>query len=194
MVKLDVLTRPFGVTEIKQRKTEEGRTFDYVEAHSVITRLNEAFEGAWSFRVLQSQVVDHEVIILGELSADDQVKQQFGSAKYDKRGGGLLAGDAFKAAASDGLKKYATEFGVGLDLYIGHVWSEPGDAAEPLGVAEVSMPEPATDKQRAVLEKIVQRTDIPNDVRVRFQTALAGMLTKMDASDLIGSLTRKRAA
>ncbi|MBI4553242.1 MAG: hypothetical protein HY710_13350 [Candidatus Latescibacteria bacterium] len=191
---LDILTRPFAPSEVKQRTTQDGRTFDYVEAHSVITRLNEAFQGAWSFRVVQYQMIDNEVIVLGELSADGCVKQQFGGAVSDREhGGGLSLGDAMKAAASDCLKKCATEFGVALELYIGMAGSEPALVEVPAEGKVVSH-ELATDKQRAVLEKIARRSDVSDEDRARLRALMAGPLTKPEASDLITSFTRKRAA
>jgi hypothetical protein len=199
MMSLDILTRPFPLAEVKQRKNEAGKTFDYVEAHSVISRLNEAFQGAWSFRVVQHQMVEHEVIVLGELSGDGLVKQQFGSAVFRPEGpDAMTVGDTFKAAASDALKKCATEFGVALELYGGLsvAYPEPSSAAGDGRVADMPAPvsDPATEKQRAFLEKIAQRDDISAEDRLRVRTALAGSLSKAEASELISNFSRKRAA
>ena len=196
MINLDILTRPFPQTDVKQRKNDAGRTFDYVEAHSVIARLNEAFEGSWSFRIAEHQVVEDEVIVLGELSAEGFTKQQFGSAMLDREGpDALSAGDTFKAASSDALKKCATEFGVALELY----GAEPNRSAvaeeDAAYTAEAPAAEhPATEKQLAFLEKIAQREDLSDEDRTRVRTALAGALSKADASDLISNFARKRAA
>lgn len=117
---LEILTRPFPKDQIKQREGNFGKMLDYVETPSVIARLNEAFEGHWSFRVLSHQILEQEVIVLGELSADGEVKQQFGSkqiAKHSKTKEPLSLGDDLKGATSDALKKCATEFGVALELY-----------------------------------------------------------------------------
>ena len=111
---LDVLTRPFDASEIKQRDGRKGKRFDYVETHSVIARLNEAFDGQWSFKVLDRIIEEGEIAVLGELSAEGETKQQWGS-KDRNRGSSL--GDDLKAAASDAVKKCATLFGVGLHLY-----------------------------------------------------------------------------
>ena len=198
MINLDVLTRPFLQTEVKQRKSDTGKTFDYVEAHSVIARLNEAFQGGWNFRILQHQIVEGEVIILGELSGDGVVKQQFGSAVLDTtEPGALTVGDSFKAAASDALKKCATGFGVALELYgSDNTTYSPATNGDAARVADepVFDEDPATDKQRAFLEKIVQREELSDDDRARLRTALAGTLTKSEASDLISGFARKRAA
>ena len=52
------------------RKMSEGSPCvsrrDYVEGHSVIQRLNEALEGAWSFEIVQHEVREDEVLVLGQ--------------------------------------------------------------------------------------------------------------------------------
>ena len=115
MMTLDVLTRPFDASLVKKRKGPRGKILDYLEAHTVIARLNDAFAGEWSFSVLSHDVSDEEVLVLGELSADGVTKQQFGSKTREEN---VPLGDSAKAAASDALKKCATLFGVGLELYL----------------------------------------------------------------------------
>lgn len=115
MMNLDILTRPFDAAQVKNRKGPRGKMLDYVEAHSVIARLNEACDGEWSFRVLDHEVTDEEVLVLGELSVEGVTKQQFGSKQREEN---VPLGDSAKAAASDSLKKCATLFGVGLELYM----------------------------------------------------------------------------
>ena len=39
-----LLEKPFEAHQIKQREGNFGRTLDYIEGHSVIQRLNDAFE------------------------------------------------------------------------------------------------------------------------------------------------------
>ena len=62
MINLDALTRPFSQEDVKPRKDDAGKTVDFLEAHSVISRLNEAFGSAWSFRVVQLQMVEEAII------------------------------------------------------------------------------------------------------------------------------------
>ena len=45
----ELLEKPFGKEQIKQRKGNFGDMIDYVETHTVIQRLNDAFEGQWNF-------------------------------------------------------------------------------------------------------------------------------------------------
>ena len=123
-INLDVLTRPFAPEQIRQREGRGGKMLDYLETHAVITRLNEAFAGAWSFEVVDFKTMEGEIVVHGKLTAGGQVKAQFGSADVHRtkgqdgeKGAPVSIGDDLKAAASDALKKCATLFGVGLELY-----------------------------------------------------------------------------
>ena len=114
-----LLERPFEPAQIRQRKGRNGM-LDYVEGHSVIARLNEALDGAWSFEVTHHEVREDEVVVLGKLTAEGIAKMQFGVSQLTReKGGGALVslGDDLKAAATDALKKCATFLGVGLHLY-----------------------------------------------------------------------------
>ena len=117
---LDKLNEHFPPEDIKQREGRGGKTLDYIEVQKVIQRLNDAFEGKWSFEVKDKDRTDKEVIVLGSLMADDITKEQFGSSDItfsrDSKEP-VCIGDDYKAAASDSLKKCAAMFGVGLHLY-----------------------------------------------------------------------------
>ena len=115
-----MLEQPFDGKYIKQRKGRNNITLDYLETHIVIQRLNDAFDGNWSFEIVEYQQMADEVVVLGKLTADGVIKQQFGSsaiAKTRNDGQIISIGDDLKAAASDCLKKCATLLGVGLHLY-----------------------------------------------------------------------------
>lgn len=117
---LEKLAEPFPPECIKQREGRKGKMLDYVEAHKIVQRLNEAFAGLWNFQVLERERMDKEVIVLGELSAEGTTKQQFGSSDITFAKGTqelVSLGDDYKAAASDALKKCAAMFGVALYLY-----------------------------------------------------------------------------
>jgi hypothetical protein len=117
---LEKLTEPFPPEYIKQREGRKGKMLDYVEAHKVVQRLNEAFAGLWNFQVLEHERTDTEVIVLGELSAEGVTKQQFGTSEITFAKGTqelVCLGDDYKAAASDSLKKCAAMLGVALYLY-----------------------------------------------------------------------------
>ena len=115
-----LLEQPFAAHLIKQRKGNFGATLDYIEAHVVIHRLNDAFDGQWSIQIESHMQLEDEVVVLGRLTADGVVKQQFGSSKITRAKGSdqpLCIGDDLKAAGSDALKKCSTLLGVGLHLY-----------------------------------------------------------------------------
>jgi hypothetical protein len=116
----ELLEKPFGPAQIKQREGSFGNTLDYVEAHAVIQRLNDAFEGNWSFEIIKHEILEEEVVVLGKLAAEGLAKMQFGNSRITKvkKDGTLVSmGDDFKAAATDSMKKCATLLGVGLHLY-----------------------------------------------------------------------------
>jgi hypothetical protein len=45
-----LLEKPFQPDQVKQRQGRFGILLDYVEGHTVIARLSEAFEGNWTSR------------------------------------------------------------------------------------------------------------------------------------------------
>jgi hypothetical protein len=112
----------FGPEQIKQREGNFGKILDYVEAHSIIQRLNDAFDGEWSFTMTKYEIMKEtdEVIVIGQLNAGGIVKSQFGSSRITraKETGDIISlADDLKAATTDALKKAATLLGVGLHLY-----------------------------------------------------------------------------
>ena len=136
----ELLEKPFGPEQIRQRKGRNG-LLDYVEGHSVIQRLNEALEGAWSFEIVQHEVREEEVVVLGKLTAEGITKMQFGSSQVtrERESGALVSlGDDLKAAGTDAVKKCATFLGIGLHLYAEKPLSGRGPAAR--GPAAPSQP------------------------------------------------------
>jgi recombination DNA repair RAD52 pathway protein len=118
----EILERPFGPEQIKQREGNFGKMLDYIEGHAVIQRLNDAFDADWSFTIIRHDILKEtdEVIVIGQLNAGGIVKSQFGSSRITRAretGDIISLSDDLKAAATDALKKAATLFGVGLHLY-----------------------------------------------------------------------------
>jgi len=112
------LTTKFS--NVKTRPGRNGQAMRYLEGHQVIERLNQAFDGDWSFRITDHQITETGIVVLGELTAQSLVKMAFGGSEVTKaRETGLPVSlaDDLKAAATDALKKAATLFGVGLYLY-----------------------------------------------------------------------------
>ena len=132
LIPRDMLEAPFPPDLIKSRPGAFGNSLSYLEGHTVIGRLNEAFDGNWSFEIVTHQVLDEEVLVLAKFRCESAgvVKMAFGSSKItrDQRSGNPIAlGDDLKAAATDALKKAATLLGVGLSLYGGQPTTDPLD-------------------------------------------------------------------
>ena len=119
-----ILEQPFPKELLKTRKGTFGKPFTYVEGADYIRRLNESFEGDWSFEVVEHIRLDTEVIVLGKLVAGGVTKMAFGGSKItvNREGEVVSIADDLKAAATDALKKASSLLGVGLHLY-----SEPTD-------------------------------------------------------------------
>ncbi len=116
------LTEAFPDAAIKTRRGSHGKELRYLETWRIVDRLNTALDHDWSFRILEWKVVENEVVVHGELEAGGVIKHAFGSSAVTRSresGEVVSIGDDVKSAASDCLKKAATLFGVGLELYAG---------------------------------------------------------------------------
>ncbi len=82
----ELLEKPFEPGQIKQRVGTLGNTLDYIEGQPVIKRLNEAFDGKWSFEILRHEILEEkdEVVVLGKLTAEAVVKAQFGCSQITR--------------------------------------------------------------------------------------------------------------
>lgn len=106
--------------------TRGGASFDYVTGESCISRLNEVLGvHAWDFVIREHGIHQEadEAWVLGQLRATfgaaTVVHEQFGSQKLKRSrtsGAPLDIGFDLKGAATDALKKCATQIGVGLWL------------------------------------------------------------------------------
>lgn len=167
---LDHLVRPFSAGQVKQRTTAMGNKVDYLETPTVIIRMNEAFLGEWSFKILEHQMLDDVIVVLGELTAAGVTKQQFGTCELNHEGeeGNVFSiGDAMKAAASDALKKCATLFGIGLQLY--------GAATSDQAYGDITSTESAPDSAPNVYED-VSSEDIVSDEEPSYDSSPSSMV------------------
>lgn len=116
-VDLDALTKPFPASAIKQRALKKGPNppmASYVEGHTVIHRLNAATGNNWNFHITRLEREGDLLMATGELEIPGHgVRTGMGVQKIHERGGEDLA----KGVITDALKKAATLFGVGLELY-----------------------------------------------------------------------------
>ena len=128
----DILEKEFEPSQIKKRRGPNGE-LDYIETADVIRRLNTAFDGEWSFEIIEYQQMFDEVVVLGKLSAEGVQKMQFGSHKITKTkkdGEVVNLGYDLKSAASDALKKVSTHLGVALHLYSENIADEPREPVD----------------------------------------------------------------
>jgi len=106
---------------VKQRKGNFGQTLAYIDAPSVISRLNDVLE-EWSFTILEHIIDPDEVIVKGRLQIGTAIHEQYGGSSITRKkdtGETISIADDLKAATADCLKKCATSYGVGLYLYGG---------------------------------------------------------------------------
>lgn len=147
---IGILNRPFEESIIKKKKGKDGDELSYVEASHYIKRLNEAFDGDWSFEIVDMKRMRNEVIVLGKLVAGGIVKMQYGSAPIS----GSSIGDDVKAAGTDALKKCASLLGIGLHLYE----TEKKDTSRRLTSNQLSMIESLRKRLNITKEALNERT------------------------------------
>ena len=119
----EILEREFTDSQVKTKKGNFGNQVSYIEGSAIIARLNEAFDGKWSFEIVEYKILDDEVVVLGKLIADGITKTQFGNSRITRNrdsGDTVSIGDDLKAASTDSIKKCSTLLGVGLYLYGGN--------------------------------------------------------------------------
>jgi len=117
-VDLDKLTEKFPREAIKTREGGRGKRLDYVEGHSVIHRLNDATNNCWDMTVrdITSKQVGDNTLMIAHVALTLPglgTREGLGVQMVHERGGE----DLVKGCITDGLKKAATLFGVGLELY-----------------------------------------------------------------------------
>ena len=117
---------------IKQRDAGGGKKLNYISGSTVINLLNEAFGYTWSFEVVNYELIKSEpkfnkykntmedqppyFQVLGRLSVPGfGIKEQFGTKIL--LGGASEQEGAMKSATTDAMKKCATLFGIGIELY-----------------------------------------------------------------------------
>ena len=153
-MKREILEKPFDSNLIKTRRGSGGKSLSYVEGTHYITRLNDAFDGKWSFEIVEHEVKGREMLVLGKLSAGEVVKMAFGGSviTMSRETGEIVSqsGD-LKAAATDALKKACSLLGIGLHLYSSCRTTEqkPSTRQEP--------PAASTDSEEGKQPRLTQR-------------------------------------
>ncbi|MBT4485496.1 MAG: hypothetical protein HOC71_17655 [Candidatus Latescibacteria bacterium] len=102
--------------------------------HSIIDRFNTVFNCQWSFRIIEHEVRDSEVIVLGELAVNGAVHQHFGKAVIDFNSdptGSPSMADYLMKAADDALVQCAYAFGISQKSETSDTKKKQSDNPEP---------------------------------------------------------------
>lgn len=114
---------------VRSRPAKGGGTWDYVSGGYVKKCLNLMFGWDWDFEILDEKIMFGEAIVKGRLTCRSNgktiVKTQYGNKDivYKKLQQGeteripLSIGNDLKSAATDCLKKCASEIGIASDIY-----------------------------------------------------------------------------
>jgi hypothetical protein len=78
------LESQFPPHQVKTRQGNFGHTLAYLEAHTVIQRLNDALDADWSFEIVSHDVLQDEVLVLGKITAGTVCKTQFGTSSITR--------------------------------------------------------------------------------------------------------------
>ena len=158
---------------IYSRPAKGGGTWEYVTGVYVKKVLNYVFGWGWSFEIKQHGIEGKLVWVLGRLTVLHPktgqpwvVKEQFGRADLKTKRDSTEAldfGNDLKAAATDALKKCASELGIASDIYGKNEFKEAGikevpndvnaPATPPAPVAEAEEVKTYREKLNTILEK-----------------------------------------
>lgn len=142
-VDLEALTRPFPSAALQSRRGGGGMNFTYVDGTTVIHRLIEATNNNFSFAVDRywSEAGARYAIVTLTLPGIGSRSHIGVQAEQAGQGEDALA----KGAITDALKKAATLFGVGLELYgrdLNAIVDDPQDNGRSQRMASISQGAP----------------------------------------------------
>ena len=202
------LEQPFPETAVRFRPGSRGEQLAYVPAALYVARMNQVFASSWDFKVVHHQILETEIMVIVQISAAGVTKQDVGGAAIQRsRESGEVIGlaDAIKSAVSDGLKRTARLFGIGLGLYGGDTEEKSTQKKSGNGYSKGNgTPPPAngsangngagrlTSRQHGAILSIGQSqsltpADLDDMALERFNRKLQ-FLSKSDASSLISEL------
>ena len=165
---------------IEKRPGSGGQEFDYVNVGYVRRRLDEAFGMFWSFETTEVSTAEMliragHLVVKGRLTVTNPnngmpivVKEQFGGSAIKFFRGTKdaidLAND-YKAAASDALKKCASQLGIAADIYEPKVEGKDlNEKKQPIQTTASVAPNPTSKEAPAIrtpsderINKIQQR-------------------------------------
>jgi hypothetical protein len=167
---------------------------------AITDRFNTVFGGQWSFKIIDHQVRDSEVIVLGELAAFGAVRQQFGKAVIDFNSdptGTPSMADHLMKAADDALVQCAFAYGIQR----ANDRSQP-DTPEIIEISDEPSPQtkindhgdrPLTNRQLAAIFGLGKANNLTQTEIISMTTDRYGLepseLTVSQASTIIGELS-----
>ncbi len=171
--------------------------------NSIIDRFNTVFNGQWSFRIIEHEVRDSEVIVLGELAVDGAVHQHFGKAVIDFNSdptGTPSMADHLIKASDDALVQCAYTFGISQIIKTPYVEKKPSNKselqqphAEPASNGNGKGDRSLTNRQLAAIFGLGKANNLTQQEIINMSTDRYGLepseLTVSQASTIIGELS-----
>ncbi len=162
---------------IKERPAKGGGKWKYVSGGYVKKCLNLMFGWDWDFEIVDEQILieSKEVVVKGRLTCrtvDDNgnsrqiIKMQYGNKDIisKKTGEPLSIGNDMKSAATDALKKCASEIGIAADIYNADEFREI-KIQEPVSIEELQglydlKKEQVSPEDQIHIERIIETKEI----------------------------------
>lgn len=120
---LESLAKPFA---LKERKGVAGKIFKYVASGDIIERMNTVFHGNWNVELIESKIVEEQLLVLVRVSVDDEgsLFYQDGYASYpifrftsgENKGKIIDIGNSYRSAMTKAIKTSCSRWGVALFL------------------------------------------------------------------------------
>lgn len=130
---------------VRQRPAKGGGTWKYVTGGYVKKCLNLMFGWDWDFEIIDEKILHGEVVVKGRLTCRSNGKQitkmQFGNKDIICKKGTdipLSIGNDLKSAATDALKKCASEIGIAADIYNAEEFREVNIDVEKTDIEELT--------------------------------------------------------
>lgn len=203
---MKLLSEPFPVEVIRTRRGHHGKELRYLETWRVIERLNGVFGADWSFHIKELKILDEEVLVKVEISAGPTTKSAFGGATITRgkeTDQAICVADDVKAACSDALKKGATLFGIGLELYADRTEEQEKPAMSSNRTPQDGREAPGGNGKRLTQRQFKALTSMSEQVGLSEQGLETWVqesfgcpiaeLGRKDASELISDLHRRLA-
>jgi len=168
---------------IYKRPGKGGGELEYVKGYYVKKVLNYVFGWRWDFEVKEHGKEGKQVWVLGRLTIRNKknepmiVKEQFGGTDVkeykDKSKGNLDYRNDLKAAATDALKKCASELGIASDVYNKEEDRKYGSLEGDSKIEIIPEVKPTTPKKSRTV------ADVISDIRKANKAQVVNLMSKI---------------